>query len=36
MGYAEYIGINLPEEEDLLYIAKEGLMANLPPDWDEQ
>jgi hypothetical protein len=31
--YAEYLGIKLPEEEDLLFIAKEGLAAELPADW---
>lgn len=33
MDYAEYIGINLEEDEDLLYLAKEGLKAPLPADW---
>ena len=32
-SYAEYLGIKLPEEEDLLFIAREGLLADLPGDW---
>jgi hypothetical protein len=32
-SYAEIIGIQLPEEEHLLNIAREGLMAELPPHW---
>jgi hypothetical protein len=27
IGYAEFLGIRLPEEEDLLWIAEEGLCA---------
>jgi centrosomal protein CEP164 len=34
IAYAEFIGMQLPEEEDLLWIAKEGLQAELPPDWE--
>lgn len=31
--YAKWLGIELPEDEDLLYIAKEGLKAPLPDPW---
>lgn len=34
LDYAEYIGFVLPEDEHLLYIAREGLKADLPPDWE--
>ena len=33
MEYADYIGINLEEDKDLFYLAKEGLKAPLPADW---
>ena len=33
VGYAEYLGFVLPEDEELLYLAKEGLKADLPPGW---
>lgn len=33
LGYAEFLGIKLPEEEDLLWIAEEGLFAELPTGW---
>ena len=33
LGYAEFLGIRLPEEEDLLWIAEEGLTAELPDGW---
>ena len=33
MGYAEFLGIQLPEEEDLMWIAEEGICAELPEDW---
>lgn len=33
MEYAQYIGIELPEEEYLLYLAEEGLKAPLPDPW---
>ena len=29
-GYAEFLGINLAEDRDLLYIAKEGIKARIP------
>lgn len=32
-GYAEFLGIRLPEEEDLLWIAEEGICAELPEGW---
>ena len=35
-GYAEFLGIKLPQEEDLLWIAEEGLCAELPDDWTNQ
>lgn len=31
--YAIYLGMKLPEDNDLLYLAREGLKAPLPPDW---
>nr|XP_016942485.1 uncharacterized protein LOC108019203 [Drosophila suzukii] len=31
--YASLIGIDPQREQHLLYLAKEGLMAALPPDW---
>lgn len=31
--YAKWLGMKLPEDEDLLYIAKEGLKAPLPDPW---
>lgn len=31
--YAEILGIKLPEEEDLLYIAKECLNEPMPEGW---
>lgn len=31
--YAAFLGMELPEDNDLLYIAKEGLMAPLPESW---
>ena len=31
--YALYLGIDLQEDYDLIYIAKEGLKAPLPPPW---
>jgi len=33
LEYAEYLGISLEEDKDLLYLAKEGLKAPLPADW---
>lgn len=36
LGYAEFIGIHLPEEEDLLWIAEEGLYADLPDGWEAE
>ncbi|CAH8581129.1 unnamed protein product [Heterobilharzia americana] len=33
MLYAESIGIDVEKERDLLYIAKEGISANLPKGW---
>lgn len=29
----ETLGMNLPEDEGLLYLAREGLKAPLPPNW---
>lgn len=31
--YAYFLGMELPEDNDLLYIAREGLMAPLPESW---
>lgn len=31
--YADYIGIELPGEEFLLPLAKEGITAHLPLEW---
>ena len=33
LEYADYLGINPSEDQDLLYLAKEGLKAPLPEDW---
>ena len=31
--YAHSIGIDPQKEEDLLYIAREGITSPLPPEW---
>uniref|UniRef100_A0A1I8GQP5 WW domain-containing protein n=1 Tax=Macrostomum lignano TaxID=282301 RepID=A0A1I8GQP5_9PLAT len=31
--YARSIGINVEEEPELMFLAREGLVAPLPPDW---
>ena len=31
--YAQSIGIDPSKERDLLFIAREGIVAPLPPDW---
>jgi hypothetical protein len=33
MEYAAYLGMNLNEDRELFYIAKEGLKAPLPSAW---
>jgi len=33
LEYAQSIGIDPYEEKDLLFIAREGIVAPLPPDW---
>jgi centrosomal protein CEP164 len=33
MEYAQYLGMDLNEDQDLFYIAKEGLKAPLPDPW---
>ena len=33
MEYVESLGIELPEDSDLLYLAREGLKARLPNEW---
>lgn len=33
MLYAESLGIDVEKEQDLLYIAKEGISAHLPTGW---
>lgn len=33
LEYARYLGMNLPEDRELLWIAREGLKAPLPKDW---
>ena len=32
-GYAEFLGMDLKEDADLLYIAEEGLKAPVPEPW---
>ena len=32
-GYAEFLGMHLEEDRDLLYIAEEGLKAPVPEPW---
>eukprot|EP00891_Asterochloris_glomerata_P009843 jgi/Astpho2/9843/e_gw1.00149.202.1_t len=31
--YAAWLGLDMDKEQDLLWIAREGLKAKLPPDW---
>jgi centrosomal protein CEP164 len=31
--YARYLGLDLEEDKELLYLAKEGLTASLPENW---
>lgn len=31
--YAESLGLKIPEDNDLLYLAREGLKARLPKEW---
>ena len=31
--YAKYLGMDLKQDEDLFYVAKEGLKAPLPDQW---
>jgi centrosomal protein CEP164 len=33
MEYVESLGIELPEDSDLLFLAREGLKARLPNEW---
>lgn len=33
LEYAEKIGIDISKEKHLLYIAREGLLAELPNGW---
>ena len=33
IGYAEFLGMDLEEDADLLYIAEEGLKAPVPEPW---
>ena len=33
VGYAEFLGMDLEEDADLLYIAEEGLKAPVPEPW---
>ena len=33
IGYAEFLGMDLDEDADLLYIAQEGLKAPVPEPW---
>jgi hypothetical protein len=33
LEYAEKIGIDVANEPELLYIAKEGVLQELPPKW---
>jgi hypothetical protein len=36
LGYAEFLGIKLPQEEDLMWIAEEGICAELPDGWETE
>lgn len=31
--YGEYLGMDIEEDSDLLWIAREGLKCKLPSDW---
>ena len=31
--YAKWLGMEFPRDSDLMWIAREGLKAPLPPDW---
>ena len=33
LEYAGYLGMNIETDSEFLYIAKEGLMAPVPPPW---
>jgi len=33
IGYAEFLGMDLKDDADLLYIAEEGLKAPVPEPW---
>lgn len=33
LEYAEYLGMDIVEDRDLLYIAREGLKTQLPKPW---
>ncbi|CAI5467834.1 unnamed protein product, partial [Closterium sp. Yama58-4] len=33
LEYAQWLGMELPEEEELLWVARQGLKAPLPPNW---
>jgi centrosomal protein CEP164 len=33
LEYATWLGMNLPEESELLWVAREGLKAPLPEHW---
>lgn len=33
LQYAQYIGIDIKNEKKLLYLAMEGLRAELPSEW---
>lgn len=31
--YAQWLGMDLDNDQDLFWVAREGLMAPLPPEW---
>ena len=33
IGYAQFLGMDLKEDQDLLFIAEEGLRAPVPEPW---
>jgi len=34
--YAEWLGMKLPADQELMWIAREGLRAPLPKEWSEE
>ncbi|CAI5464095.1 unnamed protein product, partial [Closterium sp. Yama58-4] len=33
LEYARWLGMELPGEEELLWVARQGLKSPLPPNW---